>query len=418
MIIKRNYKGLDLSIELTTEELNNAYLERKNELDCQEVKDHLFQKDIGEIIDMCEFPYPSRLYMLQEDVEKAEEKLCEDKKLLSNIYDKFMDLDIMEKSTHGDCMGWACKKELLSDIYDKFMNFDVMKKGAYGDCMDWACKEKLQKYGKEYPEFLNQFKGIATIAYEKYKKAWAKERNYSPEFLAKIHAEYEEVVRELQEPVCFEEYIDENGFAGECYVCFDEFLETEYQDMEYMKKLLSEEEFQMYLKKVAYEEFSETKEKSSVIRYTGEIIDLKDCDRIVAIMVINGKMYLSNCDHQDCYEEYCNEHGIASGLNWNDVEHFDEIHKQAVEITNELFQDETKAVYGFDIFEGYDDQYYLTSHFPSNMEKCYEMMLQYAKENGYKLGTFFDSTYKIKMIEMTGPLLSHFSEEDTIQVPF
>ncbi len=218
MIIKRNYKGLDLSIELTTEELNNAYLERKNELDCQEVKDHLFQKDIGEIIDMCEFPYPSRLYMLQEDVEKAEEKLCED-------------------------------RELLSDIYDKFMDFDIMKKGTYGDYMDWACKEKLQKYGKLHPNFLNQFKGIATIAYEKYKKAWVKERNYSPEFLAKIRAEYEEVVRELQEPVCFEEYIDENGVGGECYVCFDEFLETEYQDMEYMKKLLSEEEFQKYLKK-------------------------------------------------------------------------------------------------------------------------------------------------------------------------
>ena len=127
---------------------------------------------------------------------------------------------------------------------------------------------------------------------------------------------------------------------------------------------------------------------------------------------------MSDCDHQDYYEKYCNEHGIASRLNWNDVEHFDEVHKQAVEITNELFQDETKAVYGFDIFEGYDDQYYLTSHFPSNMEKCYEMVLQYAKENGYKLGTFFDSTYKIKMIEMTGPLLSHFSEEDTIQAPF
>ena len=215
MVIKRDYEGLSLSIELTEEELNNAYLERKNELDCQEVYDTLTGWDLGEILKSCKFPYPGHAYILDERIEEAEIIILKDKKL-------------------------------LSDIYDKFMDFNVMETGNYNHCMEWACDEMLEKWGKENPDFLDQFKDIDAIAYEKYKKAWVKKQNYSPEFLAWIRCEYEEAENESGECICFEEYIDKNGFGGECYVCFDEFLGAEYQDKEYMKELLTEEEYAKY----------------------------------------------------------------------------------------------------------------------------------------------------------------------------
>lgn len=132
--------------------------------------------------------------------------------------------------------------------------------------------------------------------------------------------------------------------------------------------------------------------------YTGEMIDLSDCDRVVAIMIVDGRMYLSDCDHQDCLAMYCKEHGIACGVDFND-ENFDEIQKQLIHVTNGLFDNEKICIYGFDVFEGYDDVYYLTSHFPSNMEKCYGMMSEYAKEHGYVMGTFCGLGYKVKLIK-------------------
>ncbi len=36
----------------------------------------------------------------------------------------------------------------------------------------------------------------------------------------------------------------ESGFDGEQYACYDEFLDAEYQDDEYMRQLLSKEQYQ------------------------------------------------------------------------------------------------------------------------------------------------------------------------------
>ena len=215
MEIKRTLFGEEVSITLTPAEMAEAYQEYKEELELQEVKDTLSEWDLGEVLKSCKFPYPGHAYILDERIETAEEMIFED-------------------------------KELLSEIYDKFMNFNVMETGTYNECMEWACEEGLEEWGKKHPDFLEQFKDIAAIAYEKYKEAWVKERNYSPEFLAEIQEAYEEAVREFGSPSCLEEYIDEHGYGGECYVCFEEFLGAEYQDQEYMKELLTEEEYVKY----------------------------------------------------------------------------------------------------------------------------------------------------------------------------
>lgn len=65
-----------------------------------------------------------------------------------------------------------------------------------------------------------------------------------------------------------------------------------------------------------------------------------------------------------------------------------------------MFEDETKEIYGFDVFDGYENQYYLTAHFPSNLEKCFDMIMKYAKENDCLLATFTDSSYVVKLVDM------------------
>lgn len=146
----------------------------------------------------------------------------------------------------------------------------------------------------------------------------------------------------------------------------------------------------------------EMKREDELLVYNGEIVDLSDGDRCLAIMVADGKMYISDSDHQDCFEQYCQDIGVDSGLDWSDPNNYDEVQEEAIKITNSLFEDEDKEIYGFDVFyEG--DELYLTSHFPHNMEKCYEMMRDYAKENDYVMATFFNEDfrdYHVKVIDV------------------
>ena len=50
----------------------------------------------------------------------------------------------------------------------------------------------------------------------------------------------------------FEDYLEEFGYFGKLYVCFDEFCETEYLMEDYMKELLKEEALiKLYLDDIA-----------------------------------------------------------------------------------------------------------------------------------------------------------------------
>lgn len=51
----------------------------------------------------------------------------------------------------------------------------------------------------------------------------------------------------------FSKYVEEHGFwNGSLWACFDEFMGAEYQDKNYMKFLLPEEDFQLWLKEHGY----------------------------------------------------------------------------------------------------------------------------------------------------------------------
>lgn len=82
---------------------------------------------------------------------------------------------------------------------------------------------------------------ISGLCYELYKNDWM--RRISTERKANLLKNwYQETEQENRSVFGPEQFLDEEGFDGELYVCFEEFLEAEYQDKEYMKELLSNDE--------------------------------------------------------------------------------------------------------------------------------------------------------------------------------
>lgn len=47
---------------------------------------------------------------------------------------------------------------------------------------------------------------------------------------------------------------DEINYNGEMYVCYDEFMDNEFQDEEYMRTLLNDKEYATYLKIIESED--------------------------------------------------------------------------------------------------------------------------------------------------------------------
>lgn len=82
---------------------------------------------------------------------------------------------------------------------------------------------------------------LKEISYELYKMHW-KRKHISLEREMATYREYEletlEYQEEFGEIITYEEWLFERGFDGELYACFDEFLDYEYQDTDYMSYLL------------------------------------------------------------------------------------------------------------------------------------------------------------------------------------
>lgn len=131
------------------------------------------------------------------------------------------------------------------------------------------CKELLDVYGHEETEldemegvndvideaanFVNAFQNsvlfhcfqnIRQTAYEKYQHDWRISHHIDEKVVNQTIQEYVSNIAEDEVP--FSEWLFERGFGGSIWVCFNEFLGAEYQDKEYMKTLLTEEEYQMY----------------------------------------------------------------------------------------------------------------------------------------------------------------------------
>lgn len=86
---------------------------------------------------------------------------------------------------------------------------------------------------------------ISEMAYDLYRQDWIDQHTTANDRLRSIHDYYayvQECMELDDEPETYEEYLDEYGFSGSIYVCYDEFLDAEYQDDDYITHLLNNDE--------------------------------------------------------------------------------------------------------------------------------------------------------------------------------
>lgn len=116
------------------------------------------------------------------------------------------------------------------------------------DTVDWQYPETYFNEMDDTYE-LDEYEGVLVLTegmeleaylYEKYKEDWT-QGHISEKRIEKAKKDYEEFLCECDEDEkkpTFEDYIDEYGYDGELYACFDEFCENELEDKEYILSLI------------------------------------------------------------------------------------------------------------------------------------------------------------------------------------
>ena len=78
---------------------------------------------------------------------------------------------------------------------------------------------------------------IRKLAYELYKIDWKQSHMITPEIEKDNLKDYYEGLVDFDGSYSYEDYVEEFGYNGEIYVRFEEFLDCEYQDADYIREL-------------------------------------------------------------------------------------------------------------------------------------------------------------------------------------
>lgn len=133
--------------------------------------------------------------------------------------------------------------------------------------------------------------------------------------------------------------------------------------------------------------------------YEDKMVDVSDFDRVMAIIVAKGKVYVSDCDHQEALELLCEDLGKSTGLDWSDPNKYDEVHEKAVKLTDELFLE--NKIQGFSAFIGEEDKLYIIAHYPANLETAIESLKEYTAQLGnFIFGTFVGRSDKAMLLAL------------------
>ena len=82
---------------------------------------------------------------------------------------------------------------------------------------------------------------IRKLCYELYKVDWKHSHITKEREMDSIKDYYEGLIDNDIE-YTYEDYIEEFGYDGELYVCYEEFCDAEYYDVDYMRTLLDNDE--------------------------------------------------------------------------------------------------------------------------------------------------------------------------------
>ena len=79
---------------------------------------------------------------------------------------------------------------------------------------------------------------IRKLCYELYKIDWKHSHMITKEREMDSIKDYYEGLIDNDSEYTYEDYIEEFGYDGELYVCYEEFCDAEYYDVDYMRTLL------------------------------------------------------------------------------------------------------------------------------------------------------------------------------------
>jgi hypothetical protein len=96
---------------------------------------------------------------------------------------------------------------------------------------------------------------IKAIAYDKYQLYWLISHGYTIKDISDLAEEWlQERLSNPSDSESFNDYLFVQGFSGSLWVCFEEFLNSEYLDEEYIKGLLNDLEYEEYKKDIKKED--------------------------------------------------------------------------------------------------------------------------------------------------------------------
>lgn len=83
---------------------------------------------------------------------------------------------------------------------------------------------------------------IRELCYELYKVDWKHSHMITAQREMDSIMDYYECVTDSNfEEYTYNDYLEDFGYQGELYACYDEFLDAEYRDVDYMRALLDDD---------------------------------------------------------------------------------------------------------------------------------------------------------------------------------
>ncbi len=95
---------------------------------------------------------------------------------------------------------------------------------------------------------------IRRMAFEKFKLFWCMKHGIDLDEILSEYEAYRSEIEDLALPKDFLEELEGTGFRGELWPCYDEFLDTEYQEVGLMRIVLNPLEFRKYLEVEKFKE--------------------------------------------------------------------------------------------------------------------------------------------------------------------
>lgn len=91
---------------------------------------------------------------------------------------------------------------------------------------------------------------ISMLCYELYKVDWKQSHMITAKREMDAIKGYYESLKDMDESeYTYDNYLEEFGYGGELYACYEEFFENEYEDESYICNLLNDEELITLYKK-------------------------------------------------------------------------------------------------------------------------------------------------------------------------